>query len=1247
MRILAIRGRNLTSLADQFEVDFESEPLRSAGLFAITGDTGAGKSTILDALCLALYGECPRLSSGEGRETVPDPGGEIQANDPRSCLRRGAAEGCAEVDYVGSDGMRYRANWTARRARNKASGKLQNVARSLHNLDTCSLEESSLSGVRERVEQTTGLTYEEFRRTVLLAQGEFDALLRANGNDRADLLEKITGTVVYREISRRAFERFQAEEGIVKALGERRSEHKVMTEEERAAKTREQVALQKEDVEDGVRCTEVEGLIGRHEAIRRAKSELASAKERFISATTAAEAAEQDRRQLALLARAEPLRTPLSRAEDCKEALRKAVERLDKVHGELDQAELADREASHKATDAERALSEINEKIEEFTPEWDRATALDADVTGASDELAKAEESAVKAADMRDTAAEEYEACNRKFSEAKTALDGAWIEADRLAPLKTIGERWDEVEAKMTKRAGFQSERDGKRQEIESLGNTIAGHEATLRGYADLDLRDTEERSKLDERIGEQRNALAAINEASQESRRDRLSGLAETLRSIGRATEDYRQAATDIDQAERLLREVETQHAKASEMEVEANRDRSTAQAQLDLLVEPLARAEDAISPEAESLRMRLAPGEACPVCGSCEHPVHADAALAAIAEDLRGKVATARRALSEAEMKLVDVHGLKAAATARMTDARGLADRARTQLGQALSKFGAAHAEVDSAWSAEGLAKTLPRTPSEFDGSWNELLEAERATCASRLKNARDLRRSIEVLVAGRETLTTTIEGRASLRTTAERELNTARTSLRVAEEALKTSVERLDSSDRELTPWLAPAGVGPADLERDARGCLRQLAAKSASWRTAKSALQQAETAVREFELALIAGRAKACSAVDAATKAEEAVLERRETLKGKRSQRSSLLGGEATDVHKGRLTADRTAVAKICQDATLEATAAAAKLAAAKQAVDSATERHKEGVGAAEAAEEAFSRVLDSTGIERSQAKGLLAVSVEDAEALRKMLAELDQAVIQAQSALKEREADLASALAPGEPETLCADLEVELSTLKERQKERQGHIGALVSELRHDDVQRKHVAEFDREIEKASANAKVWKEVSEAIGSKDGSKFARFAQSITLELLLELANRHLADLKPRYCLVKTGELGFHVIDNDLGEERRSTRSLSGGERFLVSLALALALSGLGGRQTFADMVFIDEGFGSLDADSLDVAIDALETLQSQGRNVGVISHVDAMKDRIPVQVRVVKQGAGRSVLKTFGAHDWAA
>ncbi|MGO4855353.1 SbcC/MukB-like Walker B domain-containing protein [Phaeovulum sp. W22_SRMD_FR3] len=105
--------------------------------------------------------------------------------------------------------------------------------------------------------------------------------------------------------------------------------------------------------------------------------------------------------------------------------------------------------------------------------------------------------------------------------------------------------------------------------------------------------------------------------------------------------------------------------------------------------------------------------------------------------------------------------------------------------------------------------------------------------------------------------------------------------------------------------------------------------------------------------------------------------------------------------------------------------------------------------------------------------------------------------------------------------------------------------------------------------------------------------------------------------------------------LHVIDQDMADETRSTRSLSSGERFLISLSLALALSGLGGRGALSETLFIDEGFGSLDAASLDMAIDALEALQGQGRTIGIISHVGAMKDRIPNQIRVRPAGPGRS------------
>jgi len=703
----------------------------------------------------------------------------------------------------------------------------------------------------------------------------------------------------------------------------------------------------------------------------------------------------------------------------------------------------------------------------------------------------------------------------------------------------------------------------------------------------------------------------------------------------------------TKVQEAEQLCVEAKIQQVEALKDETEASADMSTARVLLDNLAEPLARAEDATSSEAEQLRLRLTPGEPCPVCGSPEHPVHADAALAAIADSLRTKGAAARSALSEANAKILEAQGVKATAAARLAQAQRDAHRARSQREQAYVRFGVALEKADAIWTGEGIAKPLPRTPSGLDETWTELLEAEHVTCCSALKNARELRILIEELAAKREKLTFSIEGRASLQSAAPGELNRLRSDLRVAEQALKIAFERLMSSDDELTPWLAPARICPADLERNSGACLRDLEEKSEDWRTAETVLQQAEAKVRELEFAIANAGNTASNAAEAATMTQKVAEERHRVLATKTSQRSSMLGGEATERHKARVGAERTATAKTHQCATGTAAAAGANLASAKQALETAMRTHREAAGNFEAAEEALRNALQTADLDRERACELLAIPTEATEALRIRLADLDRDLIEAGAALKQRESDHNSVLAAGELDMPRAKLEAELAVIKQWQKERRGYIGALANELRHDDSQRELVAEIDKEIEGASEIAGVWNSVSHAIGSKDGAKFARFAQSITLEFLIELANRHLADLKPRYRLAKTGELGFHVIDSDFGDERRSTRSLSGGERFLVSLALALALSGLGGCQTFADTLFIDEGFGSLDAESLDVAIDALETLQSQGRNVGVISHVEAMKDRIPVQVRVVRQGAGKSAVRTCGPQDLAA
>lgn len=265
MKIEAIRGRNIASLEGSFAIDFTQEPLRSAGIFAIAGPTGAGKSTLLDTLCLALFGRTPRCDvARENNVKLRDVNDDVLLqSDPRFLLRRGTASGYAEADFVAVDGFRYRARWSVSRARDKENGRLKSAQLTLYNLDKEEEVGGSRSDLQANLVELIGLSFEQFTRSVLLAQNDFSTFLKAEQSEKAALLEKLTGTEHYSAISREIYVRNLKMKEAYETLAGRIRDIEVLPEEE-------EKALQSTLAEAEKACRRLEKAKADHQALQEA-----------------------------------------------------------------------------------------------------------------------------------------------------------------------------------------------------------------------------------------------------------------------------------------------------------------------------------------------------------------------------------------------------------------------------------------------------------------------------------------------------------------------------------------------------------------------------------------------------------------------------------------------------------------------------------------------------------------------------------------------------------------------------------------------------------------------------------------------------------------------------------------------------------------------------------------------------------------------------------------------------------------
>ena len=281
-------------------------------------------------------------------------------------------------------------------------------------------------------------------------------------------------------------------------------------------------------------------------------------------------------------------------------------------------------------------------------------------------------------------------------------------------------------------------------------------------------------------------------------------------------------------------------------------------------------------------------------------------------------------------------------------------------------------------------------------------------------------------------------------------------------------------------------------------------------------------------------------------------------------------------------------------------------------------------------------DAFNQKGEGDFLSLESLRALLGFDAEWIAKERAALQALVQAVVSTEAVLKTHQATREKHES-GKPTAATAD---ELAELQEKLlaclNSALETLNNLKLEIAQDDARLKQSKELRVAFDKQSATSRIWSQLSELIGSSDGKKFRNFAQQLTLDILLGYANRHLESLARRYRLVRiTDSLGLMVVDQEMGDEVRSVHSLSGGESFLVSLGLALGLASLSSHRVRVESLFIDEGFGSLDAESLNVAMEALDNLQALGRKVGVISHVQEMTERIGTRIQVRRQAGGLS------------
>ncbi|MCT7406637.1 AAA family ATPase [Aliarcobacter cryaerophilus] len=1190
MKILKIKLLNINSLKGEFEVDFEKF-LKDESLFAITGPTGAGKSTILDVITCALYGRTARLTN------------------PNELMSRHTGECLCEVEFE-VKGKVYRSSWSQKRARKSPEGAFQSAKMEISEVESGKVLESYLSKVPKYIEDLSGLDFDRFIQSMMLAQGSFDAFLKAKENERSSLLEKITGTQIYKQISQEIYQTYTRKNDEIKLDENLLGNIELLSSEIIEEKTSILNNSKAQKLELDSKGNELKKVINWLENLQKLEAdntkyilefekislEKENKKEDFIRLDLANKALNvqpiyQEKNSLTQITNQdkEKLEKLQKELEDLKQLLESTTNESLKSKDELDKEKISFDTNSKKLQEVRTLQTKIESKLQNIKELENRISSQNEQKTKLNEELNVLKTNQQKIENELKTI-NDYLIKNKNDESLKEEIS---LISKNLNDYKDVLKLLNQIEEKLQNnnldKKTLQESFTKAKKEFDEIKVLF---DAKDKEYKELEL----QTSNFNQKETNNRDRLKSIEKLiiSIDEYKRLLESILKEENIISSSKDESKTIKTNIEEKTKLINEIQTH--------IQTLNDKREAE----LLIAKY-----------ESDRANLKEGEECFLCGSKEHPF-VDHKININADETTSIIAQKKQIFDE-ENKALRTIELNLSKLETKIESSTLE----------LNKLSKNKEEIEQLFSSLNFVLT-------DDSKTN--LEEEKQLLEEELKNIIKTRDEKEKVLAQRDNL--------------QRELNTKQTSVSQNEQELyklKSSIEQLQneqtqniSKKQSLEEELSKV-YSKYELIFDEKfeENFRTIVSKKDSFIKNEISKKELDIKLQSLIVQLKELDTKIISIESSLkTDAEQLFQISNETIE-LQTQSKAILDISDLNIFEKEITAKFNAISEKYNSLSKELVNLNSKNESLNTQIKELNQKQINDNTKLGEAKQNFNKALVENSFSSKEEFEKALLSKEQREELAFMCKTLEDKYNQIQTLKNDTIKKLSEQKELNLTDKEFQTLNDELKELQVNIDELQKSIGSLEKELEINASNMKKHEDKIKELEKKKEAFKVWIKLNEMIGSASGDKFAKFAQGITLDQLIYLANKHLQILSPRYELQRSSDssklLEIEIIDGFQGDVVRPVSTLSGGESFIVSLSLALGLSALASQKISIDSLFLDEGFGTLDSDSLELALNALNQLQSSGKMVGVISHVEALKERIPLQIKVIPKGDGTSVL----------